>query len=452
MKKAMSIALIAAKASADALLRSARNQADSNSYEVFNSVAELKGRYSGTDASGINIDRLIIFDGDTTLGTGSSLNTSLHILNIFLSEAEKIESIALVKKAREDRIKEYRVNVNHPRSLIIPLADKPKASLLADLLTLSLKDIADTYTDTRITSPTLTSQPISDDRTYSAASAIPGDILSLGAAGSSHADTGFFDDENLTVEDRLAACPPPQLRDFHPLSTHAPQLTPSANPDMPIFRTGARVNAVLSADSQQTAIYSAALADAYAQSGHTVLYIDLQSGEHPILAFLENADGFAATRSSMKESSPFLDGGIYFMSNAERVDKDGRKDPNTNLDDLEAVLPFIPYFDYTVVDVPLEATGKTEAFLTALNDAHPTQTHFLAPQGSPEGFAVLLNTIYDSDQISNKLCHLLSETAWLHPGGANPSTLNFLASVAPRITWDRDPFIRQIEALTGAQR
>ena len=178
MKKAMSIALIAAKASADALLRSARNQADSNSYEVFNSVAELKGRYSGTDASGINIDRLIIFDGDTTLGTGSSLNTSLHILNIFLSEAEKIESIALVKKAREDRIKEYRVNVNHPRSLIIPLADKPKASLLADLLTLSLKDIADTYTDTRITSPTLTSQPISGDRTYSAASAIPGDILS----------------------------------------------------------------------------------------------------------------------------------------------------------------------------------------------------------------------------------------------------------------------------------
>lgn len=446
MKKAMSIALIAAKASADALLRSARNQADSNSYEVFNSVAELKGRYSGTDASGINIDRLIIFDGDTTLGTGSSLNTSLHILNIFLSEAEKIESIALVKKAREDRIKEYRVNVNHPRSLIIPLADKPKASLLADLLTLSLKDIADTYTDTRITSPTLISQPISDDRTYSAASAIPVDILSLGAAGSSHADTGFFDDENLTVEDRLAACPPPQLRDFHPLSAHAPQLTPSANPDMPIFRTGARVNAVLSADSQQTAIYSAALADAYAQSGHTVLYIDLQSGDHPILAFLENADGFAATRPSMKESSPFLDGGIYFMSNGAAEDK------NTNLDDLEAVLPFIPYFDYTVVDVPLEATGKTEAFLTALNDAHPTQTHFLAPQGSPEGFATLLNTIYDSDQISNKLCRLLSETAWLHPGGANPSTLNFLASVAPRIVWDRDPFIRQIEALTGAQR
>lgn len=446
MKKAMSIALIAAKASADALLRSARNQADSNSYEVFNSVAELKGRYSGTDASGINIDRLIIFDGDTTLGTGSSLNTSLHILNIFLSEAEKIESIALVKKAREDRIKEYRVNVNHPRSLIIPLADKPKASLLADLLTLSLKDIADTYTDTRITSPTLISQPISDDRTYSAASAIPGDILSLGAAGSSHADTGFFDDENLTVEDRLAACPPPQLRDFHPLSAHAPQLTPSANPDMPIFRTGARVNAVLSADSQQTAIYSAALADAYAQSGHTVLYIDLQSGDHPILAFLENADGFAATRPSMKESSPFLDGGIYFMSNGAAEDK------NTNLDDLEAVLPFIPYFDYTVVDVPLEATGKTEAFLTALNDAHPTQTHFLAPQGSPEGFATLLNTIYDSDQISNKLCRLLSETAWLHPGGANPSTLNFLASVAPRITWDRDPFIRQIEALAGQQR
>lgn len=148
----------------------------------------------------------------------------------------------------------------------------------------------------------------------------------------------------------------------------------------------------------------------------------------------------------MKESSPFLDGGIYFMSNGAAEDK------NTNLDDLEAVLPFIPYFDYTVVDVPLEATGKTEAFLTALNDAHPTQTHFLAPQGSLEGFAALLNTIYDSDQISNKLCRLLSETAWLHPGGANPSTLNFLASVAPRIVWDRDPFIRQIEALTGPQR
>lgn len=438
----MSIALIVEKASADALLRSARNQVDSNAYEVFNSVVELNGRYSSTDASAIGIDRLIIFD----LGTGNLLDTNLQILNMFLGKAEKIESIALVKKAREDRINQYRANVNHPHSLIIPLSDRLEASFLADLLTLSLKDIADTYTDTRITSPTLTSQPISDDRTYSAASAIPGDILSLGAAGASHADTGFFDDENLTVEDRLAACPPPQLRDFHPLSAHAPQLTPSANPDMPIFRTGARVNAVLSADSQQTAIYSAALADAYAQSGHTVLYIDLQSGDHPILAFLENADGFAATRPSMKESSPFLDGGIYFMSNGAAEDK------NTNLDDLEAVLPFIPYFDYTVVDVPLEATGKTEAFLTALNDAHPTQTHFLAPQGSPEGFAALLNTIYDSDQISNKLCRLLSETAWLHPGGANPSTLNFLASVAPRIVWDRDPFIRQIEALTGPQR
>lgn len=442
----MSIALIVEKASADALLRSARNQVDSNAYEVFDSVAELNGRYSSTDASSIGIDRLIIFDSDTTLGTGNLLDTNLQILNMFLGKAEKIESIALVKKAREDRINQYRTNVNHPHSLIIPLSDRLEASFLADLLTLSLKDIADTYTDTRITSPTLTSQPISDDRTYSAASAIPGDILSLGAAGASHADTGFFDDENLTVEDRLAACPPPQLRDFHPLSAHAPQLTPSANPDMPIFRTGARVNAVLSADSQQTAIYSAALADAYAQSGHTVLYIDLQSGEHPILAFLENADGFAATRPSMKESSPFLDGGIYFMSNGAAEDK------NTNLDDLEAVLLFIPYFDYTVVDVPLEATGKTEAFLTALNDAHPTQTHFLAPQGSPEGFAALLNTIYDSDQISNKLCRLLSETAWLHPGGANPSTLNFLASVAPRIVWDRDPFIRQIEALTGPQR
>lgn len=442
----MSIALIVDKASADALLRSVRNQVDSNSYDVFNSVVELNGRYSSTDASSIGIDRLIIFDSDTTLGTGNLLDTNLQILNMFLSKAEKIESIALVKKAREDRINQYRANVNHPHSLIIPLSDRLEASFLADLLTLSLKDIADTYTDTRITSPTLTSQPISDDRTYSAASAIPSDILSLGAAGASHADTGFFDDENLTVEDRLAACPPPQLRDFHPLSAHAPQLTPSANPDMPIFRTGARVNAVLSADSQQTAIYSAALADAYAQSGHTVLYIDLQSGDHPILAFLENADGFAATRPSMKESSPFLDGGIYFMSNGAAEDK------NTNLDDLEAVLPFIPYFDYTVVDVPLEATGKTEAFLTALNDAHPTQTHFLAPQGSPEGFATLLNTIYDSDQISNKLCRLLSETAWLHPGGANPSTLNFLASVAPRITWDRDPFIRQIEALAGQHR
>lgn len=446
MKKAMSIALIVEKASADALLRSARNQVDSNAYEVFNTVVELNGRYSSTDASSIGIDRLIIFDSDTTLGTGNLLDTNLQILNMFLGKAEKIESIALVKKTREDRINQYRANVNHPHSLVIPLSDRLEASFLADLLTLSLKDIADTYTDTRITSPTLTSQPISDDRTYSAASAIPGDILSLGAAGSSHADTGFFDDENLTVEDRLAAYPPPQLRDFHPLSAHAPQLTPSANPDMPIFRTGARVNAVLSADSQQTAIYSAALADAYAQSGHTVLYIDLQSGDHPILAFLENADGFAATRPSMKESSPFLDGGIYFMSNGAAEDK------NTNLDDLEAVLPFIPYFDYTVVDVPLEATGKTEAFLTALNDAHPTQTHFLAPQGSPEGFAALLNTIYDSDQISNKLCRLLSETAWLHPGGANPSPLNFLASVAPRITWDRDPFIRQIEALTGQQR
>lgn len=441
----MSIALIVEKASADALLRSARNQVDSNAYEVFNTVVELNGRYSSTDASSIGIDRLIIFDSDTTLGTGNLLDTNLQILNMFLGKAEKIESIALVKKTREDRINQYRANVNHPHSLVIPLSDRLEASFLADLLTLSLKDIADTYTDTRITSPTLTSQPISDDRTYSAASAIPGDILSLGAAGSSHADTGFFDDENLTVEDRLAACPPPQLRDFHPLSAHAPQLTPSANPDMPIFRTGARVNAVLSSSSQQTAAYSAVLADAYAQSGHSVLYIDLQSGEdHAILTFLDNPDGFKATRPSMKESAPFLDGGIYFMSNGAGKD--------THIDDLEAVLPFIPYFDYTVVDVPLEATGKTEAFLTALNDAHPTQTHFLAPQGSPEGFAALLNTIYDSDQISNKLCRLLSETAWLHPGGANPSTLNFLASVAPRIVWDRDPFIRQIEALTGPQR
>ena len=244
MKKAMSIALIVEKASADALLRSARNQIDSNAYEVFNTVVELNGRYSSTDASAIGIDRLIIFDSDTTLGTGNLLDTNLQILNMFLGKAEKIESIALVKKTREDRINQYRANVNHPHSLVIPLSDRLEASFLADLLTLSLKDIADTYTDTRITSPTLTSQPISDDRTYSAASAIPGDILSLGAAGSSHADTGFFDDENLTVEDRLAACPPPQLRDFHPLSTHAPQLTPSANPDMPIFRTGARVNAV----------------------------------------------------------------------------------------------------------------------------------------------------------------------------------------------------------------
>lgn len=446
MKKAMSIALIVEKASADALLRSARNQVDSNAYEVFNSVVELNGRYSSTDASGINIDRLIIFDGEAMLGTGSDMDNNLQDLNMFLGKAEKTESVALVKKVREDRISQYRANVNHPHSLVIPLSDRLEASFLADLLTLPLKDIADTYTDTHITSPTISSQPISDDRTYSAASAIPDGLLSLGAAGSSHADTGFFDGENLTVEDRLITCPPPQLRDFHPLSAHAPQLTPSANPDMPIFRTGARVNAVLSADSQQTAIYSAALADAYAQSGHTVLYIDLQSGDHPILAFLENPDGFAATRPSMKESSPFLDGGIYFMSNGAAEDK------NTNLDDLEAVLPFIPYFDYTVVDVPLEATGKTEAFLTALNDAHPTQTHFLAPQGSPEGFAALLNTIYDSDQISNKLCRLISETAWLHPGGANPSTLNFLASVAPRIVWDRDPFIRQIEALTGPQR
>ena len=333
MKKAMSIALIVEKASAAALLRSARNQVDSNAYEVFNTVVELNGRYSSTDASSIGIDRLIIFDSDTTLGTGNLLDTNLQILNMFLGKAEKIESIALVKKTREDRINQYRANVNHPHSLVIPLSDRLEASFLADLLTLSLKDIADTYTDTRITSPTLTSQPISDDRTYSAASAIPGDILSLGAAGSSHADTGFFDDENLTVEDRLAACPPPQLRDFHPLSTHAPQLTPSANPDMPIFRTGARVNAVLSADSQQTAIYSAALADAYAQSGHTVLYIDLQSGDHPILAFLENADGFAATRPSMKESSPFLDGGIYFMSNGAAEDK------NTNLDYTVGVVP-----------------------------------------------------------------------------------------------------------------
>ena len=446
MKKAMSIALIVEKASADALLRSARNQVDSNAYEVFNSVVELNGRYSSTDASAIGIDRLIIFDSDTTLGTGNLLDTNLQILNMFLGKAEKIESIALVKKAREDRINQYRANVNHPHSLIIPLSDRLEASFLADLLTLSLKDIADTYTDTRITSPTLTSQPVSDDRTYSAASAIPDGLLSLGAAGASHADTGFFDDENLTVEDRLAACPPPQLRDFQPLSTHAPQLTPSANPDMPIFRTGARVNAVLSADSQQTAIYSAALADSYARSGHTVLYIDLQSGDHPILAFLENPDGFAATGPSMKGSSPFLDGGIYFMSNGAADDK------NTNPDDLEAVLPFIPHFDYTVVDVPLEGTGETEAFLTALNDAHPTQVHFLAPQDSPEGFATLLNTIYDSDQISNKLCRLLSKTAWLHPGGANSSTLNFLASVAPRIMWDRDPFIRQIDALAGPRR
>ena len=446
MKKAMNIALIVDRASADALLRSVRNQVDSNSYDVFNSVVELNGRYSSTDANSIGIDRLIIFDGDTTLGTGTILDTNLQILNIFLGKAEKIESIALVKKAREDRISQYRANVNHPHSLVIPLADNIKASFLADLLTLPLKDIADTYTDTHIASPTLTSQPISDDRTYSAASAIPDGLLSLGAAGSSHADTGFFDDENLTVEDRLITCPPPQLRDFHPLSEHAPQLTPSANPDMPIFRTGARVNAVLSADSQQTAIYSAALADVYAQSGHTVLYIDLQSGDHPILAFLENPDGFTATSPSMKGSSPFLDGGIYFMSNGATEDKD------TNLDDLEAVIPFISHFDYTVVDVPLEATGKTEAFLTALNDAHPTQVHFLASQDSPEGFATLLNTIYDSDQISNKLCRLLSKTAWLHPGGANPHTLDFLTKVASRIVWDRDPFIRQIEALTGAQR
>ena len=201
MKKAMSIALIVEKASADALLRSARNQVDSNAYEVFNTVVELNGRYSSTDASAIGIDRLIIFDSDTTLGTGNLLDTNLQILNMFLGKAEKIESIALVKKTREDRINQYRANVNHPHSLVIPLSDRLEASFLADLLTLSLKDIADTYTDTRITSPTLTSQPISDDRTYSAASAIPGDILSLGAAGSSHADTGFFDDENLTVED-----------------------------------------------------------------------------------------------------------------------------------------------------------------------------------------------------------------------------------------------------------
>ena len=185
----MSIALIVEKASADALLRSARNQVDSNAYEVFDSVVELNGRYSSTDASSIGIDRLIIFDSDTTLGTGNLLDTNLQILNMFLGKAEKIESIALVKKAREDRINQYRTNVNHPHSLIIPLSDRLEASFLADLLTLSLKDIADTYTDTRITSPTLTSQPISDDRTYSAASAIPGDILSLGAAGASHADS-----------------------------------------------------------------------------------------------------------------------------------------------------------------------------------------------------------------------------------------------------------------------
>lgn len=442
----MNIALIVDRASADALLRSVRNQVDSNSYDVFNSVAELNGRYSSTDASGINIDRLIIFDGEAMLGTGSDMDNNLQDLNMFLGKAEKTESVALVKKVREDRISQYRANVNHPHSLVIPLSDRLEASFLADLLTLPLKDIADTYTDTHITSPAISSQPISDDRTYSAASAIPDGLLSLGAAGSSHADTGFFDDENLTVEDRLITCPPPQLRDFHPLSEHAPQLTPSANPDMPIFRTGARVNAVLSTDSQQTAIYSAALADSYAQSGHTVLYIDLQSGDHPILAFLENPDGFAATDPSMKGSSPFLDGGIYFMSNGATENK------NTNLDDLEAVIPFIPHFDYTVVDVHLEATGKTEAFLTALNDAYPTQVHFLASQDSPEGFATLLNTIYDSDQISNKLCRLLSKTSWLHPGGANPHTLNFLTKVASRIMWDRDPFIRQIEALTGPQQ
>lgn len=221
----MNIALIVDRASADALLRSVRNQVDSNSYDVFNSVVELNGRYSSTDANSINIDRLIIFDGDTTLGTGTILDTNLQILNIFLGKAEKIESIALVKKAREDRISQYRANVNHPHSLVIPLADNIKASFLADLLTLPLKDIADTYTDTHIASPTLTSQPISDDRTYSAASAIPDGLLSLGTAGSSHADTGFFDDENLTVEDRLITCPHPS----YATSTHSAS-TPRSSP------------------------------------------------------------------------------------------------------------------------------------------------------------------------------------------------------------------------------
>ena len=131
MKKAMSIALIVEKASADALLRSARNQVDSNAYEVFNSVVELNGRYSSTDASAIGIDRLIIFDSDTTLGTGNLLDTNLQILNMFLGKAEKIESIALVKKAREDRINQYRANVNHPHSLIIPLSDRLEASFHA---------------------------------------------------------------------------------------------------------------------------------------------------------------------------------------------------------------------------------------------------------------------------------------------------------------------------------
>ena len=425
----MDICFVAGKRG-DKFIATANTLFDSNKYSSYPNIDKL------CDQAPIkheHFDRVLLFDD------------SLYLRDDFINLSNYFEYLSqpteLVFIARTDaRVSELRESFQHPLSTAIVLEGNITNQLFKALINSPLSEIREQYSNEDEEVSTVHAVVTESTRQYKAAP-LDANMLNLSAAGMSHVDTGFLDGDDFSTETATPSVasstyPPTQLKDFDYPSQSFPGYSLSAKDDLPIVLSGSRVTVALSESYKRSALYCALHAMYYAERGYTTLYIDLQSENHGVRDVLETPDALVAFQPSMANSMLYQEGSTYIATNGfQSVTTPG---------DLQAVLPLIPLFDYTVIDMLLE---QAQAYLPLIQSAQPTvSTHWLI-QPTVKGIRSALNNIFDLNALDDSVASAISSQGWVVTGTLPPDAVQFLQTLRGRYLWNRYDFTRQFEAL-----
>lgn len=429
----MDICFVAGKRG-DKFITTANTLFDSNKYTSYPNIDKL------CDQAPIkheHFDRVLLFDDSLYLR-----DDFINLSNYFEYLSQPTELVFIARDSA--RVSELRESFQHPLSTSIVLEGNITQQLFKALINSPLAEIRERFSTEDEEVSTVHAVVTESARQYKASSLNP-DLLNLSSAGMNHVDTGFLDgDDSLLTSPGADALPsvaastypPTQLKDFTAPSQTFPGYSPSAKEDLPIILSGSRITVALSESYKRSALYCALHAMHYAERGHTTLYIDLQSENHGVQDTLDAPDALVAFQPSMANSLLYQEGSTFIATNGFQA--------SASVADLQAVLPLIPLFDYTVVDMPL---SQAPTYLPLIQAAQPTTSVHWLIQPTVQGIRSALNSIFDLTQLDDVTASAISHAGWVVTGTLPDDARRLLQALHGRYLWNRYDFTRQFEAL-----
>lgn len=231
----------------------------------------------------------------------------------------------------------------YPQVLLAGI-EAPSMDLMLHLATASFPELLSEYGKSIEVNEIVTRVEDDSNRNFHKAAEIDSSALSLSQAGSTHADTGFLDED--IDETSLGGFPPLSQVSYDPVPQGTPLYKSHSKGGFSSLGLNTKVVITVSVNSQAGSTFCSRQIFEWVNMGHSVLYVDGQTADvHGLYDLVDDAN--ALENFGFSYTLPYKESGkLYIVT--------GGFETSSSAEDILSSLPLYKHFDHVIIDLSPE--------------------------------------------------------------------------------------------------